>query len=1195
MIKFLVSLFALSLFGPALASPGVADLQVEYTKTPIGIDVDHPRFSWKMVAAASAKGQRQTAYALTVKDQDGAPVWETGKIAGDQSLNIEYAGKSLAPARRYDWSVDVWDQQGHPHHAASWFETGLGTNDATLAGWSGAKWIGGGDQDLPLYAPYLPVFKVNYTMRLASGSTRAAFVYGANDPRLLDKFKNLQHVAHAKNASYLMLEIDVAPLRAKSNAMLHIYRVGYDPKDRKDAPLKSFAIPLSTIDEANQYGAHKVSLSSNLGQTRIDIDGKGPLAQLDLNPLGHDALAFPVLADIGFHAAPGQSAAFSSMEVRNYRSPSNPLFAEDLTGKYAGVFAAADGLTVAGGEYRIDGGQDGRMVTADPSRNAMPMLRTSFSTAGRAIARARLYVTARGIYQVYLNGQQVGADYFSPGLTQYNRTHQYQSYDVTRLVKQGDNALGAVLGEGWWSGEITYMGQLWNFFGDRQSLLAKLVLTYDDGHEQVIVSDPASWRYFNDGPLRYGSLFQGEVVDATKEARVRNWSTAAYDAAGWKPAQEVGLAGHINEDPSYAQNGMPVVNDYRQWRLSGQFDQPVREVRVLQARSMREVRPGVFVYDMGQNMVGVPEVALSGMAPGRKVVLRFAEVTYPTLPQYAGNEGMLMLENLRAAMAQEIYLTRGGAEVIAPRFTSHGFRYLEISGIDKALPLASVKGRVLSSVPKLAAHYETSSSKVNKLWENITWSTLGNFMSIPTDCPQRNERMGWSGDISVFSRTATYLAGAPQFLRKHMLAMRDAQRADGRFSDVAPLGGGFGGVLWGSAGITVAWESYQQYGDAQLVADHYEAMKRYVDFVMAKNFDRSSGILVQEDPTAWTNLGDWLGPEQEKNDNSLLWEAQFINDLQIMRKFAALLGKRADTAAFGDLIEQRKRFFRAHYLDPQTGKTVYSGFNQFPARPHGAGELMDTQTSYVLPLAFGLLGDQDRESAARHLAATVERANRGADGALFPPYSLITGFIGTAWISKALSDSGRSDLAYRLLQQTSYPSWLYPVEQGATTVWERLDSYTDTKGFGSNNTMNSFNHYSFGAVGAWMLDHSLGIARDEASPGFKHVIVKPEIDPTGGLRYAKGHVDGMYGRIESSWKRLGAKTEYTLAIPPNTSATVFIPAKGEVLTDGKRGDTPYVKFLRMEAGKAVFEVASGRYVFTALEGAPAAAAAASRR
>lgn len=316
---------------------------------------------------------------------------------------------------------------------------------------------------------------------------------------------------------------------------------------------------------------------------------------------------------------------------------------------------------------------------------------------------------------------------------------------------------------------------------------------------------------------------------------------------------------------------MPKVNDYSAFHLKAQYGQTVRAIQQLTARSVEEVRPGIFVYDMGQNMVGVPEITLHGMEAGREINLRYAEVKYPDLPRYAGNEGMIMLENIRAAMTQDKYITKGGEETIAPRFTYHGYRYVEITGIDKALPLESVKGTVLSSIDRLASQYETSNEKVNQLWHNIVWSTYANFFSIPTDCPQRNERLGWAGDISVFSRTATYLADVPQFLRRYLQAMRDVQREDGRFPDVAPLGVGFGGLLWGSAGITVPWEVYQQYGDKSLLAEHYAAMGRYIDYILAKTINPETGILEQE--KVWGNLGDWLGPEDNKNDKTLMWEA----------------------------------------------------------------------------------------------------------------------------------------------------------------------------------------------------------------------------------------------------------------------------------------------------------------------------------
>lgn len=1180
LFSFILFFLPCYLFGSDIQ---ILNLKVEYAETPLGIDVEHPRFSWQMQVKDNKPGYKQMAYQLVVTDETGKVVWNSDKIKRDVSLNIEYSGIPLRASTRYRWVVHVWDQTSTQHRAASWFETGLMNADPKLSAWNGAKWIGGGDEDMVLYPGYLPMFKINCSIQLdkESESTHAGFIYGANDNRLMDKYKNLYHLENRKDESYLLVEIDIAPLALKENAKLNIYRVGYHPNDKKETPFKTFSIPPAIINDANKYEKHTVSLSSDLGNSRIYVDGseKGKfVGEVNLNPLGRggDFITFPVLCDIGFSVPKGQNAAFSNLEIRNFRSPSNVLFTEKLDDGSKGVFSGStNNLNVKDGAYKIQGGETGTFITAHPDRNSMPMLRTTFTSSQAKIAKARLYVTARGIYEVYLNGNRIGNDYFNPGLTQYNKTQLYQTFDVTEHIHAGKNALGAILAEGWWSGGATYSGEGWNFFGDRQSLLTKLVITYTDGKEDVIVSDPATWSYFNNGPVVYGSFFQGEVYDASKQSLIEGWSTAAYNASGWKQAKEVSLERHVT----------PVAtnNDYSKAIFIGQFGQTVKKIKELSAQSVKEVRPGVFVYDMGQNMVGVPKINLSGMKPGKKIYLRFAEVKYPDLPQYKGNEGMIMLENIRAAMAQDIYITKGGNETIAPRFTFHGYRFVEITGIEKPLPTEAVKGTVISSIDKLASHYETSNPKVNKLWENITWSTYANFLSIPTDCPQRNERLGWSGDISVFARTATYLANVPQFLRRHMLAMRNVQREDGRFTDVAPLGGGFGGVLWGSAALAVAWESYQQYDDKQLLAEHYDAMKNYIKYILEKNIDPKTNILTQENPTFWGNLGDWLGPEQDKNDNSLLWEAYFIYDLEIMKKVAAVVGKAEDAKKFNELYQQRKQFFNDTYVDKQTKKMIHSGFKQHKVDANlKRGDSVDTQISYVLPLVFNIYQNENKRKAVDNLVNTIVRTNKADNGTVCPPYSLMTGFIGTAWINKALSDNGHSDVAYRLLQQTTYPSWLYSVEQGATTIWERLNSYTHTNGFGGNNQMNSFNHYSFGAVGAWMYNYSLGIERDENAPGFKHFILRPEPDPTGKMTYAKGYYESMYGRIESSWEIKNRTCNYRMVVPANTTATVYIPLLREKdITESGKPVTKNkaIKFLRMENGKALYELASGVYHF----------------
>ena len=486
---------------------------------------------------------------------------------------------------------------------------------------------------------------------------------------------------------------------------------------------------------------------------------------------------------------------------------------------------------------------------------------------------------------------------------------------------------------------------------------------------------------------------------------------------------------------------------------------------------------------------------------------------YPDLPESGKNVGMIMTENYRAALSQDVYTMKAGRQVYQPRFTSHGFQYIEITGIDTPLPVADVQGVAISSVHALTADYRTSNDKVNQLWSNLVWSNVDNFLTLPTDCPQRNERMGWSGDINVFSRTATYVSNADQFLTRHMFAMRDVQWPTGRFTDVAPVGGGFGGVLWGSAGIVVPWEVYLQYKDKAILERHYPAMVAYADY-LETTLDPKTGLSTDG------LLGDWLGPQNGLLGSAFLVTAYHAYDMAIMAKVATLLGKTADAVKFQELADKRKAFFNTTFVnaDKKTLATGRSGFGPGPIAPDAVPvfRLADTQTSYAVGLGLGVFSPENVPAAVKNLADAVGRENADDDGVKRPANSLMTGFIGTAWISKALSQNGQSAAAYRLLQNDRYPSWLYAIDQGATTIWERLNGYTIEKGFGGNNSMNSFNHYSFGAVGQWMIANSLGIERDE--PGFQKFVLQPEPDPTGVMTWAEGHYDSMYGRISSAWK-----------------------------------------------------------------------------
>ncbi|PAE16187.1 alpha-L-rhamnosidase [Virgibacillus sp. 7505] len=1161
-------LLVLTTFLPFVSSPvdakkqkaEVINLFTDFSSTPLGLDNPNPTFSWQM--QADHQGAKQKAYQLVVKDPGGKTVWDTKKQHSEESVAIQYEGKELKPATRYEWEVSVWNENGKKATAASWFETGL--LDTDISAWDGAEWIGTEAEDMVLQAYYFNVYKVHYSLQLdkKTNTEKASFILGANDPRLMDKNKNMYNLENDVNESYVEFELDVSDVQRDSgNAKLLIYRAGYEPEDDPASPITVLDISRDLIDNKNKHKAHDISIWGNSGVFHIFIDGENritPANGFNVNPVGSGGnyIAFPMLSEIGFSVDKKQQASFRNLKVTNYRKPSNTLFEENTEAKnYKGIFAKAKGVTVTSGAYNVAGGNKGVFAVADPSGHSTPLLRTEFKTDKKKIKDARLYATARGIYELYLNGERVGEDYFNPGLTQYNKTQMYQIYDVTDQLKSGKaNAFGAMLGEGWWSGASTFTTENWNYFGDRNSLLAKLVVTYEDGTTETITTNP-DWEYTTDGPLVYGSFFQGEVYDANKE--MKNWSKAGFKAKNWKQAVEVPL-----DETTTAGN-----LDYSDMQITGQVGENARIVDTLTAKSMEEVRPGVYVYDMGQNMVGVPQINLKKQKADEKITLRYAEMLYPDSEESGENTGMLMLENLRAALVQDTYVTKKGNQTIQPRFTFHGYRYIEITGVDKPPALKDVKGLVISSIHDIDSSYETSNSTVNKLWENITWSMRGNFLSIPTDTPARNERMGWNGDISVFSETATYMDNVNQFLRRHNLANRDLQRADGRYSDVTPIGPGFGGILWGSAGLTVPWQSYQQYGDETVLQEHYDSMKQYVDYLGTK-VNATTG-LINEGP-----LGDWLSPENSKTENVFLWAAYHVYDLEIMAKTAEILGNDDDAAHYWERYEERKQFFNDKFIDPETKKTLKSD-----------GSISDSQASYAVPLALNVLNETNADAAADHLAATVQRKNTDDLGKERQEYSLMTGFIGTAAISQALSDYSHDDIAYRLLQQESYPSWLYSVKNGATTIWERLNSYTEEDGFGGNNSMNSFNHYSFGAVGAWMYKESLGIKRDPDHPGFKHFLLEPTPDPDQVMTWAKGHVDSMYGRIESSWKADNQAFSYDAVIPSNTTATITIPAKDtkSVRVNGKPiHKATGVTFKEHKNGEVSFDAESGSFTFESI-------------
>lgn len=1097
----------------------IAEVRTEYLRNPLGLDCERPRFSWKL--ASGEKGCKQAAWQVQVGSSRGAAdCWDSGRVESDCSLGVHYGGGALEPCTRYYLTVKVWDQKGNEaSDEESWFETGL--MDLSIAAWDGAEWIGAPEQYL--CAKALGVFVITGKLRIQEGGRRAGLVFGANDGRLMDARKNQYEIA---GENYIRYVLDVGELPAK----LEIYRVGYHPDDSADKPLAVVPVTefgkgedAAVITEANRYGEHELTVEviGDCAYAYVDsvlVDalevelpfGKSVQAR-PINPLGYnDTTTFPRLCDIGYYVGAGDCAQFGGLEVKNYRKPRRTV-------------AVLDGEELSG--FDGDGSPMEQQTVQDVSAHSIPMLRRDFEVSKeKKLASARLYITARGIYDCRINGAGITDTWFNPGASQYDKHIMYQTYDVTPLVASGTNGIGITLASGWWCDAQTFVLRNYNYYGDRESVLAKLVLCYEDGTRESIVTNTGEWDYYGEGPYTYAGFFQGEHLDGRRLSEFEDFSKAGYSVAGAKKPQVVTPV--VIESYSTMSAGFgrpwPEVN-HEGTKIVGGVNAPVVEVCRLTAKSMTEPRKGLYIYDMEQETAGVPSIRLHGAA-GTEVVIRYGEMLYPKLPEYGNLHGLMLTENYRDAESIDRYILRGDpeGEVYCPRFTFHGYRYIEISGVDTPPELSEVEGIQLSSVAEITGEIETSNPLLNRFIENVKWSQLCNFISIPTDCPQRNERMGWAGDTHVFCRTATYQSDTRLFYYRYLQALADLQEESGQLPNIAPAGGGFGGITYESAMILMVWELYQQYADTDVIREYYPAMKKWMEFI------RSQGM----PGTAFVGpLGDWLAPEE--TDNSLIWNAFYGRDAELMKRLAEAVGETEDAAYFAKLEQEAKEYWNNTFVDAETGKTKSA-----------EGAVNDTQCSYALPLAYHMFSEENRPRAYEHLARKTQEVG----------CTVSTGFFGTGVLNPMLSEGGHTDLAYRLIEQTAYPSWLYPVTQGATTIWERWNSYTVENGFGGNNNMNSFNHYSLGSVLSWIYETVLGIQRDEAAPGYRHFTLAPQMMC---LSHAAGGFETGYGRIESRWEAAEDGFRYSCRVPENTTATLVLPDKDGGETRRELGSGEY--------------------------------------
>jgi alpha-L-rhamnosidase len=1030
-----------------LASVSAVQLRCEHRDNPQGIDTATPRLSWQL--QSSERDVKQSAYQILVASSakklasDEGDLWDSGKISTDESVLVPYGGKSLASRTECFWKVRVWDANGK---VSSWSKPDAWTMGVlNTAGWGTAKWIGLDGEDTTNYL------------------TKASWIW-SDDP--------------AVETNYFRRVVTMPADKAIKSAIFE-----YTGDNECRGWIDTFDLGARNNFKTVKWNNITTRLES--GKTYVfGLTGrhtaKGP------NPAA-------VIAKLTIEFTDGQTWIIAS--DNQWKISSNLKDGWNTT-------AFDDSKW---GSPKILGPAEmqpwGNPRSAESRRQPARYLRKEFAVE-KKICRATVSFSGLGLSELYVNGNKISDAVLSPAFAQYDKRAFYVTYDVTKDLRRGENALGVILGNGRFYADRskTYAGTA-NFGWPK--LLLNLRIEYTDGSSQKIVSD-GSWKLSLDGPILANNDYDGEEYDARQE--FSDWSKAGFNDSNWGASQIVSA---------------PSEN------ISAQMQEPIRVTQTLKPISVKEIKPGVFIYDMGQNMVGWCRIRVRGKA-GDTVMLRHAETLKP--------DGSLYMANLRGAEVTDTYTLRGGGtETWEPRFTTHGFRFVEVTGFPGKPDLDSIEGRVVNDDLPSAGSFATSNELINRIYTNIVWGTRGNYRSIPTDCPQRDERQGWLGDRSEECKGEAYLFDISALYTKWRQDMEDAQRANGSIPDVAPAYWPIytDNVTWPSSAIIIPSALERQFGDRASIAKNYDGAKRW----MEKMLTFASDNIISKD-----NYGDWCVPPEEaslihskdparQTDKTLLATSYFYYDLCLMEKYATQLGKTEDAARWKQLAADFKKAFNDKFLDREKGQ--YSN---------------GTQTSCVLPLAFGLVPDDMKEKIFAGLVANIENVTKGHIG---------TGLIGGQYLNRVLSDNGRADLAYTIAAQKDYPSWGYMVEQGATTIWELWNGNT------ADPTMNSGNHVMLvGDLVVWFYEYLAGIA--PASPGFKTIKMQPH--PVGDLKWVKAMHNSPYGKISSEWHRDGNEFDWQIEIPANTTATIIVPMEklGHITCNGK----PVA---------ATFELGSGKY------------------
>ncbi len=985
-------------------------LRCEHLAGPLAIASLKPRLTWILEQDKKDKDKRQTAYRIVVssKAQGKGDLWDPGKVASDQTIDVLYDGASLKPRQQAFWRIMVWDEK---NKAGKWSEEASWT--AAPTAWP-CEWIG--------------------------------FDQPANEEKLPD-FVGTHWINHPDD------QLETSPV-----GTFFIRRV-----ITIDEPAPTRIDFILTVDDFFIARINGVEV----GRTEKRIDAwKSPVYMKVTDNLivGKNTIEIEMRSSgVGPTAAVGKMVFWRGGQSGELVTDAIWSIRRESESEYQQVRVL--------GKHGVSPWQGLRLPMHQlPAPRA---LRKEFNVS-KKVKRSLLYATALGLYETEINGQRVSDEWLAPGWTNYKIRLHYRAYDVTKLVVQGANAMGVTLSDGWFAGFVGFGKR--NHYGDHTRFKGMLWMDYEDGTSDVVATDE-SWRATSAG-RREADLLMGEKYDSKRA--LPNFSRSGAVEADWHP---VAIGAEIF--PTLEPYPMPACETYR----------------TISAKSVTKMAEGRYVFDLGVNFAGVVTLSLKGMNGGELVVMRHGEILK--------EDGTVYVENLRTALATDTFIAAPGNQEWTPRATFHGFRYVQLDG-DVSVDESTIVGHAISNAQEPTSGFSCSEPRLNTLWENIDRTFRSNFIEVPTDCPQRDERMGWTGDIQVFCRTSALLADSQAFLDKWLVDLTDGQEANGNFPQVAPVIYDLndGGPGWADAGTFVPWDVYEVYEDKQLLRRHYDSMKRFVGF----NMLRSGGTGLP--PDKFHCYGDWVNVNSD-TPFTVLFSAFLARSIFNVARSAKVLGFDDDYKHYSAEWERVSSAFVEKFVDADgwvEGKT---------------------QCGQVVGLKYVKVGGDFAQKMVDRLMEDVEAKGH-----------LTTGFVGTRDLMLTLRTFGRSDLAYKLLLRDEYPGWLFSIKHGATSIWERWNAWTPTEGLAGAG-MNSFAHYAFGAVGQFMMETIGGIRL--LDPGYRRVLIHVEPGP---LVWADCWYDSPRGRIAVSWKISGGGIEMNVEVPPNVTAIVRLPDGDQAIGSG---------------------------------------------